>query len=72
MDYYCKNCNKWWTYPIEKCIFCSNDIQEVSETDYKIIGFTEVNVPSTNNKKVPYFVYLLEDKNGNKKIAKSF
>jgi uncharacterized OB-fold protein len=72
MDYYCENCKKWWSYPVERCIFCGYDIQEFSETRYKIIGFTEVHVPSTNNEKVPYFVYLLEDKNGNKKIIKSF
>lgn len=72
MTYYCKNCKKWWSYNIKKCIFCSNNLQKVTETQYKIIGFTEIHVPSFQNEKVPYFNYLLEDKNNNKIIIKSF
>ena len=72
MSYYCENCDKWWSYPIKKCIFCGNDIQEVIESKYQVIGFTQVNVPSADNKKVPYLNYLLEDSNGNKVIIKSF
>lgn len=72
MAYYCENCDKWWSYPVKKCIFCGNDLQEVVETQYEVIGSTQVNVPSADNKKVPYFNYLLEDKNGNKILIKSF
>lgn len=72
MDYYCNECGKWWNYPIKKCIFCGNDIQEIVETEYNVIGFTQVKVPSIENPKVPYFNYLLEDNNGNKIIKKSF
>lgn len=71
MDYYCNGCERWWKYPIKTCIFCGEDVQEVVETIYKVIGFTQVQVPSTENPKVPYFNYLLEDKNGNKIIIKS-
>jgi 3-hydroxybutyryl-CoA dehydrogenase len=72
MAYYCSECDKWWNHPIKKCIFCGKEIQEVVETEYKVIGFTQVQVPSIENPKVPYFNYLLEDKNGNKIIIKSF
>ncbi|MDY9922728.1 3-hydroxyacyl-CoA dehydrogenase family protein [Methanobacterium sp.] len=72
MAFYCKICEKWWSHPIRKCIFCGNDVEEVFETEYNVIGFTKVNVSSPNNENVPYFNYLLVDKNGNKIIIKSF
>lgn len=72
MDYYCENCNKWWNYPIKKCIFCDGDIVETFEKEYKIIGCTEVFVPSINHDKVPYFVYLLKSEKGNRKLIKSY
>lgn len=70
--YYCKACNKYWSYPVKKCIFCDGELQEINESKYKVIGFTQVAIPSVGNEKVPYFDYLLEDKNGNKIINKSF
>jgi 3-hydroxybutyryl-CoA dehydrogenase len=72
MSFYCKKCDKWWTYPIKKCLFCGGDIQEIIKTHYKIIGFTQVNIPSSKHKEVPYFNYLLEDENKNMIIIKSF
>jgi 3-hydroxybutyryl-CoA dehydrogenase len=72
MFYYCENCDKWWNYNVKKCIFCGNDLLEVIETKYEVIGSTRVNVPSDDNKKVPYFNYLLENESGNKIIIKSF
>lgn len=71
MAYYCHGCERWWNYPIKECIFCGGDVQEVIETKYQVIGFTQIHVPSTENPKVPYYNYLLEDKNGNKIIIKS-
>lgn len=70
--YQCKECKKSWNYPVKKCIFCDGDIEEVSETQYHVIGSTQVNIPSSGNEKVPYMEYLLEDRNGNKIIKKSF
>lgn len=70
--YQCKNCGKRWSYPIKKCIFCQGDVNEELEQKYSVIGYTQVNVPSTGNEKTPYYNYLLEDKNGNKRINKSF
>lgn len=72
MNYYCTKCNKLWNYPVKKCIFCDGDVVEVSEMEYRIIGSTEVFVPSVNHEKVPYFVYLLESEKGNRKIIKSY
>jgi uncharacterized OB-fold protein len=72
MIYYCAKCNKWWHYPVKKCIFCDGDVVEASVMDYKVIGYTEVFVPSVNNEKVPYFVYLLENEAGNRRIIKSY
>jgi len=72
LAYHCPHCGKYWSYPVKKCIFCKADTREVSETMYTVIGFTKINVPSHGNEKVPYIDYLLEDRNGNKIIMKSF
>jgi len=72
MKYCCKYCNKCWNHRVEKCIFCGNPISLIKETQYHVIGVSEIFIPSTGNEKVPYFVYLLEDKNGYKTIYKSF
>jgi 3-hydroxybutyryl-CoA dehydrogenase len=70
MVYICDRCNKKWGHPITKCIFCGNDVREISEEKYKIIGRSKVNIPSRSNAQAPYFSYLLEDKK-NMLIAKS-
>ena len=72
MHYYCKKCNKSWNLPVERCIFCGNEIDIINETVYEVMGYSEVNVPSKGNEKTPYYVYILKDKNGNKIIQKSF
>lgn len=72
MEYHCIRCNKWWNYPAKKCILCHGDVVEVLEMKYKIIGYTEVFIPSENHKRAPYFVYLLESEEGNRKIIKSY
>lgn len=73
MYYYCAKCNESWSSPVEKCIFCGNVVKKVEEcSSYEVVGFSEVQVPSTGNEKVPYFVYLLKDKNGNQILKKSF
>ncbi len=72
MGYYCKKCHKRWSYPLTKCIFCGESLEEVVETVYQVIGSTQIHIPSTDNEQVPYYNYLLEDKNGHKIIIKSF
>ena len=70
--YQCKKCNKTWSYPIKKCIFCHEDVKEINESQYKIIGYTQVHIPSTGNEKTPYIEYLLESDKGNRVIKKLF
>jgi 3-hydroxybutyryl-CoA dehydrogenase len=70
--YYCKACNKHWSYPVKKCIFCKGDIQQIDGVNHAVIGSTQVNVPSKGNEKVPYFEYLMQDSLGNKSIFKSY
>jgi len=72
MKFCCVQCKKCWNHPIEKCIFCGQEITQIKETRHKVIGYTEVFIPSTGNEKVPYFVNLLEDKQGHKIFQKSF
>ena len=73
MYYCCKNCNKLWSHPVDKCIFCSSTVEKMEECNsYVVIGFSEVQVPSTGNEKTPYFIYMLKDSNGNKTLKKSF
>lgn len=73
MYYCCKNCNKLWSHPVEKCIFCGSIVAIMEEcNNYEVIGFSEVQVVSTGNEKIPYFVYMLKDMNGNKLLKKSF
>ncbi len=72
MKYCCTTCHKCWNHHVEKCIFCGERITPAEETQYKVIGMSEVFVPSTGNEKVPYYVNILEDSYGHKKIEKSF
>jgi len=69
---YCKECDKHWNYPVEKCIFCGNATSQLSSKKNQIIGYTKVSISSAGNEKVPYFVYLLEDENRIKSFKKSY
>ena len=71
MVYYCEKCNKFWNHEVKTCIFCGSETQKSDESEYKVLSSTLVHVPSKDNENVPYFVYLLEDKNGHKIIRKS-
>lgn len=71
MKYYCKNCNKYWDIPVEKCIFCGFSVTPIKNRNSKIIGSTKVGIPSKKNEDVPYYVYMLEDDKGLKSIKKS-
>jgi 3-hydroxybutyryl-CoA dehydrogenase len=73
MAYRCDNCNKKWDVPVEKCIFCDNVIKsDGNGNKHEILSYSEVNIPSLGNEKVPYYIYLLKDENENKFIKKSF
>lgn len=72
MKYCCPHCHKCWNHLVEKCIFCGQNVIEIEESQYRVIGSTQVFVPSTGNEKVPYYVNILEDTQGHKKVEKSF
>lgn len=68
----CENCGKKWRYQVDKCIYCYGKITSEETSDLKVIGYTEVIVPSIQHQKTPYYSLLLEDEDGNKIIQKSF
>lgn len=71
MFYQCPKCKKVWQYPIEKCLDCFSNLERVKSEKIKVIGVSRVNVPTLFHLKVPYFVLVLEDENGNKWVQKS-
>jgi len=71
MTFYCDKCNKYWSHEVQNCIFCGAETRKIDESEYTVLSHTKVHVPSKGNENVPYFVYLLEDKNGQKIIRKS-
>lgn len=71
MVYHCANCNKYWNHEVKTCIFCGTETRKLEESEYTVLSYTKVHVPSKGNENVPYFVYLLQDKNNQKIIRKS-
>lgn len=71
MAYYCDNCNKYWNQEVRTCIFCGANTARTAESIYRVLSSTKVHIPSKGNENVPYFVYLLEDQNGQKVIRRS-
>lgn len=62
----CRNCNKKWIYPVEKCIYCFKDVEKKISRKLKVVGYTKVNVPSLMHPIVPYNILILEDEEGNR------
>jgi len=71
MFYFCKKCKRTWQYPLEKCPECFLNLERFESKNLKVIGISRVLIPSPMHPKVPYFVLLLEDENGNKFVQKS-
>ena len=69
--YKCPKCKKTWQYPLEKCPECFLNLERFESKNLKVIGISRVLIPSPMHSKVPYFVLLLEDENGNKFVQKS-
>jgi hypothetical protein len=67
----CPKCKRVWQYPIEKCPECFLKLERVKSEKIKVIGGGKTTIPSILHQKVPYFVYVLEDKNKNRWIQKS-
>jgi uncharacterized protein (DUF362 family) len=72
MMWRCKNCDKKWAYPVDKCIFCGQGVESTISSKLTVRGITQVFVPSTDHKKIPYYNLLLEDEDGNLQIKKTF
>lgn len=72
MFYQCPQCKQKWQYPIEKCSDCFKPLKRCPSQKIKISAVSKINVPSLAHPKVPYFILLLEDENGNKWAQKTF
>ncbi|MDP6547629.1 MAG: DUF362 domain-containing protein [Candidatus Woesearchaeota archaeon] len=62
----CKKCSKEWIYPVERCIYCKDNIEKKISRKLKVVGFTKVNIPSVMHPIIPYNILILEDENGNR------
>lgn len=71
MFYQCPKCKKNWQYPIEKCPECFSGLKRLKSEKIRVIGISQVTIPTLLHPKVPYFVLVLEDENGNKWAQKS-
>ncbi len=69
--YSCKNCKRFWHYELRQCAYCQGDLVREEAKKWTVVGVTEVSVPSTEHPDVPYWVLLLEDEKGNKRLRKS-
>jgi hypothetical protein len=69
--YQCSKCKKTWQYPIGKCPECFLQLKENRGKNVKVIGVSNVNIPTILHPKVPYFVLVLEDEKGNHWAYKS-
>ena len=80
--YQCPNCKKIWQYPIEKCPDCFLNLERMKSEKIpapkgtcsplgKVVGVSKVQISTMFHPKTPYFVLLLEDKNGNKWVQKT-
>ena len=67
----CNTCNKKWIYPIDTCLYCRGKIAKQVGTKAKVIGVTEVFVPSPLHPIIPYHVLMLQDEHGNKMPKKT-
>lgn len=71
MFYKCPKCQKVWQYPIGKCPECFSELEGIFPTSIKVIGISKVEVPTIFHPKIPYFVLVLEDEEGNRWVQKS-
>lgn len=69
--YQCPQCKKRWQYPIEKCPDCFSNLEKMSPARVKVVGASEVTIPTVLHPKIPYFVVVLEDEKGNRWVQKS-
>ena len=62
----CKNCDKKWIYPIEKCVYCKGNIEKEIGKQMKVVGISKVNITCPPHPIAPYNIIIVEDEHGNK------
>ncbi len=67
----CEHCNEVWYYPLNKCIYCDGNMEEVTNNKLIIKGVTQVFVPSKDHMDVPYYNLLLENEYNNFVVKKT-
>jgi len=72
MIWECTACKRRWQRPLAKCNFCGSDLSRKDDRTWTVRGFSEVFVPSPGHETVPYFVTLLENSLGERRLRKTF
>ena len=67
----CDKCDKKWIHPVERCLYCGEEIKKQIGNKLKVVGFTQVNIPCSLHPIVPYHVLILEDEHGNRMPKKT-
>jgi uncharacterized protein (DUF362 family) len=67
----CPKCKNKWQYNISKCPDCFLELERIRSTKIKVIGISDVKIPSVLHPKTPYFVLALEDEKGSRWVQKS-
>lgn len=67
----CEKCNKKWIHPVDKCLYCNEEIKKQIGTKLKVSGFTKVNISCPPHPITPYNVLILEDEHGNRMPKKT-
>ena len=72
MIWECAECSRRWQRPLAKCNFCGGQLARREDHTWVVRGFSEVFVPSPGHETVPYFVTLLENGQGERRMRKTF
>src|SRR3989338_9871246 len=67
----CDKCDKKWIHPVERCLYCGEEIKKQIGNKLKVVGFTQVNITCSLHPIVPYHVLILEDEHGNRMPKKT-
>lgn len=67
----CPKCKNKWQHNISKCPNCFLDVKRLKSRKIKVIGISEIKIPTILHLKTPYFVLVLEDEQGNRWTQKS-
>ena len=67
----CKKCDKKWIYPVERCAYCRGKTEKQIGAKTKVIGVSQVFIPSPYHPITPYHILILEDEHGNRMPKKT-